>query len=379
MKTEREFDRVTFEHCIQEFLTWVAARSGSPFESFLVGLPYMEEGYKNELFFDASRRFREFPIREKDIGSGKIYFVVEDVMCTRTNNLIDHHQVAHFKKVSKTSMEEVEQVLYNILKADVDQSLFNQTTNLFGKKYDLISFLFFIRDESRYLPIRPTFFDEIFSFLGIDYTMTGKCSWDNYSGFIDIVSQIRNDLQSYFDGLNIPHVNVTLIDAHSFLWMLRSVKRYFMENAETIAFELTGPLQKNKIGEVNTRLGQGTYRKHVLEIWNETCSITNCDDTSLLIASHIKPWRNCTENAEWLNGYNGLLLTPNLDALFDGGFISFNDDGSIMISPMLSKINRAALGLNENIRLKRVMEPHKPFLKYHRDMIFRGQSKIAET
>ncbi len=209
--------------------------------------------------------------------------------------------------------------------------------------------------------------------------MTGKCSWDNYTGFIDIVSQIRNDLQSYFDGLNIPHVNVTLIDAHSFLWMLRSVKRYFMENKKTIDLDFTDPSQKNEMREVNTRVGQSIFRNRVLEIWNGTCSVTNCDNTSLLIASHIKPWRDCSENAEWLNGYNGLLLTPNLDAVFDGGFISFNDDGRIMISQILSKINRVALGLNEDIRLKRIDEPHKAFLKYHREMIFQSQSKIAET
>ncbi|RKY67696.1 MAG: HNH endonuclease, partial [Candidatus Latescibacterota bacterium] len=30
--------------------------------------------------------------------------------------------------------------------------------------------------------------------------------------------------------------------------------------------------------------------------------------------------------------YNGLLLSPNLDACFDSGFISFDDAGNILIS-----------------------------------------------
>ena len=42
--------------------------------------------------------------------------------------------------------------------------------------------------------------------------------------------------------------------------------------------------------------------------------------TWILIASHIKPWR-VSNNNERLDVYNGLLLLPNLDKLFDKGYI----------------------------------------------------------
>jgi putative restriction endonuclease len=53
-------------------------------------------------------------------------------------------------------------------------------------------------------------------------------------------------------------------------------------------------------------------------------------------ASHIKPWCEST-NEERLNGENGLLLTPSIDHLFDRGFISFEDNGELLISDVAHK------------------------------------------
>jgi putative restriction endonuclease len=52
---------------------------------------------------------------------------------------------------------------------------------------------------------------------------------------------------------------------------------------------------------------------------------------SILIGSHIKPWRECS-NEERLQGTNGLLLTPSADPLFDRAFISFDDNGELLVS-----------------------------------------------
>jgi transposase len=52
-----------------------------------------------------------------------------------------------------------------------------------------------------------------------------------------------------------------------------------------------------------------------------------------LRASHIRPWRD-SDNEARLDGENGLLLTPTIDHLFDRGFISFEDDGRLLISPV---------------------------------------------
>ena len=59
-------------------------------------------------------------------------------------------------------------------------------------------------------------------------------------------------------------------------------------------------------------------------------------DPKFLIASHIKPWA-CSESGEKLDIDNGLLLCPNHDALFDSGYISFDENGVIMISEHLKR------------------------------------------
>lgn len=64
------------------------------------------------------------------------------------------------------------------------------------------------------------------------------------------------------------------------------------------------------------------------------CRITRVDKPEHLRASHCKPWRDCNTNQERLDGENGLLLTPSIDHLFDHGFISFEDSGRLIISPV---------------------------------------------
>jgi len=114
------------------------------------------------------------------------------------------------------------------------------------------------------------------------------------------------------------------------------------------------------------RIGQGQFRKELIEIWNG-CSISNYTDVSLLIASHIKPWCKC-ENHEKIDPYNGLLLLPNYDKLFDRGYISFDEDGFIIISKRLDKPEIFGITNNMNIELT---EDNKRYMKYHREEVFK--------
>jgi hypothetical protein len=81
---------------------------------------------------------------------------------------------------------------------------------------------------------------------------------------------------------------------------------------------------------IEARLGQGQFRRRVLERWQGRCVVTGCSLEDILRASHIKPWR-CSNNDERLNPANGLLLTANLDALFDRHLISFDIDGRMTV------------------------------------------------
>ena len=91
-----------------------------------------------------------------------------------------------------------------------------------------------------------------------------------------------------------------------------------------------------------------------------------------MVASHIKPWRDSTDK-EKVSIHNGLLLCPNHDKLFDSGFISFDDDGRIMISSVeLDEKDCKLLNINKDMKID-VSDEQKPFLKYHRENIFASE------
>ncbi|MFW1372944.1 HNH endonuclease [Vibrio parahaemolyticus] len=127
--------------------------------------------------------------------------------------------------------------------------------------------------------------------------------------------------------------------------------------------------QKNREATIQARLGQGIFRERLINHW-EGCSVTGIDNTNLLIASHIKPWRDCNPS-EALSMTNGLLLLPNIDLAFDRGFISFDKSGEIIFSPQFTQEDASALGISPSMKLRWCYPEHEKFLKYHRDNVFR--------
>lgn len=87
-----------------------------------------------------------------------------------------------------------------------------------------------------------------------------------------------------------------------------------------------------------------------------------------MIASHIKPWA-VSEAKEKLDINNGLLLCPNHDKLFDGGYISFDDNGSILISEKLENNDRVFMNVTEKMSVT-LYEESKNYMEYHREYVF---------
>lgn len=116
---------------------------------------------------------------------------------------------------------------------------------------------------------------------------------------------------------------------------------------------------------MSIRKGQNKFREKLIDYWNG-CSITSSDMIDILVASHIKPWKN-SNNQERLDVYNGLLLLPNLDKLFDKGYISFDERGYILISSKVE--NYEILGINNEMIIK-IGKEHLPYFEYHRKNIF---------
>ena len=129
---------------------------------------------------------------------------------------------------------------------------------------------------------------------------------------------------------------------------------------------------KEREAVVRQRVNQGEFRSRMLKRHGGKCCLCGVTDPELLVASHIKPWSKSDIN-EKVSAYNGLLLCPNHDKLFDLGYISFDETGSIMISDALDDTNRTFLNVKPEMKLKEdiVTEDVLGFLNYHRTEVFR--------
>ncbi|WP_341981023.1 HNH endonuclease [Morganella morganii] len=118
-----------------------------------------------------------------------------------------------------------------------------------------------------------------------------------------------------------------------------------------------------------SRVGQGKFKKDCLSIY-PSCIITGIELSFLLIASHIKPWSKST-NQERLNKYNGLILSPVYDKLFDKGYISFDHEGKLSVSSQISSINISLLKIDTNFQ-REFSDETKVFLQWHYKNLFKN-------
>ena len=120
---------------------------------------------------------------------------------------------------------------------------------------------------------------------------------------------------------------------------------------------------------ITARRGQGIFKERVMLI-ERRCRVTGVDNSAHLRASHCKPWRD-SSNAERLDGENGLLLTPSIDHLFDRGFISFQRDGGLIISPVAHRLSLERMGVRTDgtDNVGTFTDRQDKFLEYHRDAV----------
>lgn len=120
---------------------------------------------------------------------------------------------------------------------------------------------------------------------------------------------------------------------------------------------------------IQSRRGQGVFKANLR--LNEThCRVTGVAEMNHLRASHIKPWRDSTDE-EKLSGCNGLLLAPHIDHLFDQGYISFQSNGDILVSPRLSLDILKAWNISPRMNVGSFNEKQAEFLDYHRKNILK--------
>jgi len=129
--------------------------------------------------------------------------------------------------------------------------------------------------------------------------------------------------------------------------------------------------ETEKTALIKARRGQDRFRNNVTSI-EHACRMTKVDRLEHLIASHIRPWRD-SSNDERLDGENGLLLTPTADHLFDKGFISFEDTGRLIVSPVADPVSLRRMGIDPEGRLNvgPFSERQRQHLDFHRENVLR--------
>jgi hypothetical protein len=136
-----------------------------------------------------------------------------------------------------------------------------------------------------------------------------------------------------------------------------------------------GPVEKETL--IRARRGQGRFRQD-LERIETGCRLTGLIDRRHVRATHIKPWR-VSDDGEKLDPNNGLLLSPHIDHLFSRGYISFTDEGDLLVSKFLNPVVLSTWGLKLAVKRNPFGAKQCVYLSYHRNNVFERHGRSKES
>jgi len=224
-----QIDPITFDGHFRRFEEAVYRLSGQPFTSFGVGLPHAWEDYKGWVALEARRRLSAATWKTNEIGSGQILErVIQAIEINESkgyrNNLVRWtgrygdeqrtHKALLRIRGNDAETRAAEQTLFRFFREVLTgEEAFEALKELVGPRYDVIAYLHFVLDSRRFMPVAPRTFAEAFRLLDVDVESAGKCSWASYVEYNEVFRSILTLLRSYDS-------EASLIDAHSFCWML---------------------------------------------------------------------------------------------------------------------------------------------------------------
>lgn len=222
-------DNTQLVQMIYRFLAYIRMRDGEgvPF-SFQGKNTFLgrEENYKAIAFSKAQDALQYEKWTEKWITGDRILKCVHKAMNCAGNLVFPNQQIVFQNYINPEHEEhklDAASTLFNIYKSkgEIEEAAaFTEAKRVFGGNYDTIAYLFFIKDQARFLPVSPGNFEKSLASVGIDYKISHRCSWKNYIGFTSIVKEVQTVMQDI-----LPDVDIRLIDAHSFLWVINESKR----------------------------------------------------------------------------------------------------------------------------------------------------------
>ena len=152
---------------------------------------------------------------EKDLlEEGKVTSEIFTIIRRRSSYLVNRHTVDIMEERANKKLKAADQAFYQLYRKESDEDAFRAITEVFGKNYSFVAFLFFIKG-GRFLPISGNLSKSL-TMLGTIFPINDKCSWEHYNKFIDIVEEIQGFIvEKEIDP------EATLLNAHSFLWTYR--------------------------------------------------------------------------------------------------------------------------------------------------------------
>ena len=185
------------------------------------------------------------------------------------------------------------------------------------------------------------------------------------SGTVDSIEDTSDP-----SGQDILEVDVSF-DEHSNEIRISDLRNETNIESISIAENYSGRPGEDVKAIVKRRLGQGSFRRLLEELQGVACCVSGLRNRSLLIASHIIPWSESTPDQK-TDPENGLLLSVSWDALFDKGFISFDEEGKLLCASKLDEETIICLGVSRDVVLDSTLmtEERKKNLLWHREMVF---------
>ncbi len=269
--------KIGFQETFERFNDLVLRRSGQPFTRFDRGLIHDWESYKPRLREHALGLLAADRWQESDVGSGNILnstiAAIEIDLKAKdlTNNLVSwpnryghasrDHRALIDAKVTGKGRRELERALFDLYRSNRDDGvLFDELSELTGRKYPLLGYLFFLKNMDRYLPIHPTGFDRFFKATGIELTTLSNCSWENYTAFNRTIDGLRSRIE-----LAAGISGVRPIDAHSFVWvfsyLLKEDAEGKLNQVDRNDVRYLGAKEKS-IAEIKYSVGQTTFKSN---------------------------------------------------------------------------------------------------------------------
>ena len=151
------------------------------------------------------------------------------------SNLASYHQKKSIEDAIKAKgSDKLEKALKLLYEGNDDRTAFNDIVDVIGARFDVLGLIFFLKDCEVYLPIRPSRFDEKFKAIGLKTSFSGHCNWDSYKEYNSLIDEIKLILNSVINN------KITLLDAHSFVWIISGLAAYLNQEVQAVEHEQFG-------------------------------------------------------------------------------------------------------------------------------------------